>query len=62
MTYIFHTGFIIKILRRALFVIRKLKWPLNIAICLYLLLIPAIIITGGFEIDPLGVNMNHISN
>jgi lysophospholipase L1-like esterase len=43
-------------------VIRKLKWPLNIAICLYLLLIPAIIITGGFEIDPLGVNMNHISN
>lgn len=47
---------------KSLPVIQKIKWPLNIAIAVYLLLVPVIIITGGFEIDALGIHMNHISN
>lgn len=51
-----------KNLEKSYFLIRKFKWPLNIAIIIYLSLIPIIIFTGGFEIDSLGINMNHISN
>lgn len=56
------SGTLTTALEKPLFWVRKLKWPLNIAIIVNILLVPIVFITGGFEVESLFINMNRITN